>query len=253
MRRRTAILAAAGLAVPAVAGLTVWALLLRGNGEPVSVAEAVEGFRAEPPASGGAVSIEPGVYVYATEGFEEVDALFGSRHDYPSETAITVTAGGCGLMLAWEPLAERSTTWELCPGVDGWTIAGYRELHTFFGNETRTDYRCEPRSLWWPARAAGFAWSRTCSTDGTSETARGTVLGAETAAGLDEGAVHLSLATTLEGEARGTGALELWLLEPSGLPAAIELENDNVNDSAIGEVRYTERVRLTLTSRTPRR
>src|ERR687891_336955 len=40
--------------------------------------------------------LETGVYVYATEGFEETDALSGQRHDYPSQTTITASKHDCG-------------------------------------------------------------------------------------------------------------------------------------------------------------
>ncbi|MGH2728364.1 MAG: hypothetical protein ACRDKS_15455, partial [Actinomycetota bacterium] len=35
-----------------------------------------------------------GVYVYATDGYEETDALSGQRHDYPAETALTISRQG---------------------------------------------------------------------------------------------------------------------------------------------------------------
>ncbi len=39
---------------------------------------------------------------------EEVDALVGSRHAYPSESTITVRPGGCGVLMRWDVLEERS-------------------------------------------------------------------------------------------------------------------------------------------------
>lgn len=238
-------------------GAVVWLAVFRDTAEPVSVEQAVADFRSEaatgPPEAWG--DVLGGVYVYATEGFEEVDALFGSRHDYPPETSITVASGGCGVLLRWEPLEDRSTTWELCPGKESWAIAGYREVHTFFRSTRRTSYRCEPGSLWWPPRTdPGFTWKRRCSTGEITEAATGEVLGSEPVGRAERiAATHLSLTTRLDGTTRGTGTFDVWLAEATGFPMRIAFTNDNRTSSPIGDVRYSERVELTLTSLEPER
>ena len=234
----------------------VWNFVLRDRTEPVPVSEAVESFRAaETGDATTAVGPEPGVYVYTTAGFEEIDALIGSRHDYPAETTITVSRGGCGLLLRWDALDVRSTTWDLCPAAGAWTIEGYDEVHRFLGQTERTSYRCEAGSLWRPAaHAPGTPLGRRCTTGETTEIASGEVVGREgrTAGSETVETVHVSLELRLEGRTRGTGSLEAWLEPATGLVVRLALENDNRSASAVGDVRYRELVTLDLVSTQPR-
>jgi hypothetical protein len=253
-RSRAAWLAVAALALAAALVVPLWWFVLRDTSGPVSLEEVIEEFRSSGASAAAAPQAFEGVYVYDTAGYEETDALFGARHDYPRQTTLTVTAAGCGVLLRWDALEERSTTWELCPGDGVWTIAAYREVHAFFGNTVRTEYRCDPGSPWWPAgEAAGYTWTRHCSTGETTETALGTSLGPEVAGPGELAATHLSLETTLEGATRGRGTFDLWLEESTGFPLRIAFTNDNKTGSAIGDVRYTEQVELELTSLEPRR
>jgi hypothetical protein len=224
----------------------VWLFLLRDTSTPVTVSEAVAA--AEATGTGA-------VYVYQTSGFEEIDALFGSRHDYPAETTITVAATGDGCStLRWDALEERSTTWVTCPSSDATEIRGYRELHRFLGQTERTDYECDARSLWRPAsEEPGTSFERRCVAGETAETTTGRVVGLEplTIAGEPVEALHLSLDLTLAGRTRGTGTIDLWLRRSDGLVLRLELANDNSSASAIGDVGYVERAELELTSLEP--
>jgi hypothetical protein len=252
--RRALVIAAVGAA--AVAAVLVWRFVLHGSAEPVSVGQAVSSYRGDSSGDGTGLPVATGVYVYATKGFEKIDALIGARHDYPSETVIAVEAGPCGLRLRWMALHQRSTDFSLCPGRERWTIERYDEVHAFFGRTERTSYRCDAGSIWWPVTAkAGTAWTRTCSTENTTEAARGTLVGIERLeiGGEHVGAVHLRLTTTLTGRTRGTGLFEIWLAQPSGLPVRLRIENDNRTSSAIGDVRYREQADLALVSLEPRR
>ena len=122
----------------AAAGVAVAVLLWPSDRtRVVQVDEAVDNFRAstvpddtdagDPEATVSASTVpatapslvEPGVYRYATTGWEDIDALNGARHDYPAETAITVTAEGCGVRLRWDALRERRDEWRLCPTEEG--------------------------------------------------------------------------------------------------------------------------------------
>ena len=246
MFRRRHVLAAAVGVIALTAGLAVWLLVLRDATTPVSVGEAISGFRDDGiPGSG--------VYVYATSGEESVDALLGSTHAYPAETTITVSTGGCGVLLRWAPVQGRTQTYELCRVEDGFELAGYRETHRFLGQTTRTDYRCEPGSPWLLPGQETF--ERRCSTEDTTEMARGRIVGRETltVAGEDIEAYHVRLVTTLEGKTFGSGEQDWWLLPDSGLPARAIVHNDNATASPIGDVRYSERVELRLTALEPRR
>src|SRR5581483_4589431 len=55
-----------------------------------------------------------GVYSFATQGYEETDALNGQRHDYPKETSLTIRRAGCGWISHWQPLNERWEDSEIC-------------------------------------------------------------------------------------------------------------------------------------------
>jgi hypothetical protein len=253
MTRRRLLLAAAALVVAGGAAAAIWAFVLRDPDDPVSVEEAVAAFRA----SGGDANRveggpEPGVYVFRTSGQEQIDALVGSRHDYPATTTITATGGGCGVLLAWNALGGRSTTWEICRDGDGWRLAGYSETHRFFGQVEHTEYRCTDASDWLPA--VGSPPSRDCTTGETDETSRVEVLGRSEPLDVDGErveATHVRVDLSLTGRTSGEGTIDAWLLD-TGLPARLVLVNDNRSSSAIGDVRYTERAELELTSHEPR-
>jgi len=247
----------AALSACALGALGVWWFALRDAPAPVSVTEAVAGFRASTGEGGAAAGFpEPGVYVYAATGSESVDALIGSTHEYPAEMTVTVLHEGCGLVLSWSFLQGRSTTREYCPSAAGLELRRQTEIHTFFSNEETTDYRCDRGSLARPAgdrAGATFGWR--CSTGTKTEVAEGDVVGVEmlTVAGAKVETVHLRAETLLEGATRGTGGVELWLERSTGLLVRQLTWNDNVTDAAIGEVRYQERYELQLSSLEPRR
>ena len=123
---RRLMIGAAALVLVGLAGFAAWRLAFRDTTTPVSAEEVVQeagerttstvpttappttatpttGTTAAPattatPVDGtgfdvGTAPGDPGLYVYATLGFEEIDALGGARHDYPSETFITIQPG----------------------------------------------------------------------------------------------------------------------------------------------------------------
>ncbi|MFQ5558043.1 MAG: hypothetical protein ACE5GB_11120, partial [Acidimicrobiales bacterium] len=153
------------LAVAAIVGFVVW----RDTATPVSVSEAVETFRADPPETStraddearvaatapvrlGGQQTDPapgdlppsGVYVYRTTGGEEVDALGGTRHDYPAETTITVRSGGCGAVHRWHALEERFEEWEVCRRDGTLVMPWFTAFHQFFGTDDRQEFTCDP-------------------------------------------------------------------------------------------------------------
>jgi hypothetical protein len=257
-RSRALRLTLVGLVGVAAILVPLWFFVFRDTSEPIPLEQAVASFRSGETGGvpeRGAVP-DTGVYVYATEGFEEIDAFLGSRHDYPPRTTITVSRGGCGLLLRWDALEGRSTTWDVCPSERGWSISAYSEEHTFFGQTERTHYVCAPGTVWRPAGdEPGTAWTRTCETEETTERTAGAVIGLETirVRGSEIETAHLALELTLSGRTRGTGTIELWVDRASGLPVRLELTNDNRSRSAIGDVRYSEQAELRLSSLAPER
>jgi hypothetical protein len=253
--RRAGLSAAAAIGVVAIVGALTWLVAFRDTAEPVSVGEAVTGFRSDTePAPSEASPIPEGVYVYATDGFEKTDALTGVTHRYPARSTITVTADECGVRLLWRVLAGRSTEWLYCVSDNGWAFHSQDERHTFFGTTERTTYVCSHAPIR-PADAALERWAVSCSTGSTEETGTGTLIGTER---MEIGhrpieAVHVRKSTTFAGEIRGTSRHDIWFAGDSGMPVKMVMVSCTTNDSPVGDVRYEEDVTLRLLSLQPRR
>jgi hypothetical protein len=248
-------LAALGAAVVVVAG--GWQLFLHDTAKPATVDEAVQRFRRDamkavetPPAG-----LVPGVYVYETTGSEEIDALGGATHEYPSRTTITVTRGGCGWRLRWVALQSRSTTWERCHTAKGEVLRSAFETHRFYGNTEHTDYRCAT-TLERPAGdVPGKTWPFRCTTAGTTQQGTGRVVGRGVLAvgGARVPVVHVRWETTLAGKTTGTSEQDEWLDRATGLPVRLVMTSRTTTGSLIGDVHYQEHVDLRLRSLSPRR
>src|SRR5215204_2428395 len=150
-----------GLLVFAGAAVAVWQLLPRDSATTLAVTGA-----------------RPGEFVYATTGFEGVDALGGARHEYPARTTISVRRDAGCTVFRWRPFAERVHEWELC----GHRLQRFTELHRFFGRDDRRTYLCDARS------SLEDGWR--CTARGTTETARV----------VASGRAHVRLRTELAGE-----------------------------------------------------
>ena len=234
-----------------------WQLFLHDTAEPATVNDAVRRFRQDAMAATERErpGLVPGVYVYATSGSEKVDALGGTRHDYPARTTITVTRGGCGWKLRWEGLKTRSTTWERCSTSKGDVVRTTRETHRFFGTTQHTDYACGS-TLERPAGdPVGKTWPFRCTTDGSTQKGAGRVVGRGllSVGGARVAFVHVRWETVLVGKTSGTSEQDEWLDRASGLPLRIILASETTTGSLIGDVHYQERVDLRLTSLLPRR
>ncbi len=241
-----------------VAVALAWSLLVHDTSEPASVQAAVARFRADDRPAVGVVSAptpEPGVYIYATSGSESVDALLGSTHTYPQQTTITVqkdraagsTCAGTRSLVARRPgSSARAERAGLCSATPKSTASSARPS----GRRTSA---IPARSGRRQSEAPGTTFDRRCSTDDTTEDSAGRVIGPEA---LDVGdeqleTLHLALSLTLSGRSRGTGTLDLWLATDNGLVVRLSLTNDNVSESAIGDVHYREVAQLELVSTEP--
>lgn len=244
-----------------VGAAVVVALRFRDTETPVSVAEAVERFEsdADPtpaptqqPEQGGVDMLpSPGVYVYSTVGGEEVDALGGTRHDYPSETALTVRAGGCGVVLTWQPLEERFEEWEVCLANGSLTIQSYTTFHRFFGTDDRQDFVCDPAIVLVPPPGQQDLGPATCQTDrNLVETVLADALAPKLiAVGTDEvEAVGVAFEIAVDGSAVGTTTAEMWISTETGALVGWSEVVESVSSSPIGEVTYSERFEMQLTS-----
>jgi len=253
--RRAGIVAAGIAGALAIAGVGVWLAFFRDTAEPVTVGEAVTSFRTETETTSATASpIPPGVYVYATNGYEKTDALTGVTHRYPSRSTITVTAAACGVSLTWRVLKGRSTEWAFCVTSAGWELRTQDERHTFFGRTETTTYTCENTSIR-PADIAVGSWPVSCTTGDATETGVARVVsgGALRLGDSLLPVLHVRKTSTYSGAIRGSARYEFWFHRRRGVPVRIVMTSRTTNDSPVGDVHYEEDVTLRLLSLEPRR
>ena len=199
------VVAVAGVA--AVGLLGAWWFLLRDVSTPASVSDALAAYRQH--GDGGSSPIPPGVYVYATEGFEQTDALRGSTHKYPGTSTITVTGAPCGVRLRWDVLEGRSTTWTACTGPGEWSERSRDERHRFFGVTQKTTYTCTDTTFRPAVVRPGSTFTVSCSTGEAKEHGPGRVVGQETVdvGGTPVPTVHIRTTTTFTGATTGRSTI----------------------------------------------
>lgn len=295
-RSRISVASASALLILVAGGF----VYLRGTSTPVAVDDAVERFRASTPAptaasnageqdepggpdaaerpagtplapiSGAAAppfpeaGIRPlpaeGVYVYATTGYDHVDALGGSRHDYPDETTITVRHGGCAFTERWDVLAERWDERESCRTPGGDRLHRVTSYHSFFRQgDTRT---LDCQGFTYPASAEpGDTWTTSCTGAGDEEDEATFVVttlravGWETVevAGRQLETLHVRADSEITGEQQGESHRDVWGSRELGIVlrerASVRSES---TQPAIGKVTYTEEYEIRLTSLEPR-
>lgn len=238
-----------------LAGLGAWLAVFRDTSEPVSVDEAVTSFRTETETTpSGTSPIPPGVYVYATQGYEKTDALTGVTHRYPRRSTITVAATECGVSLTWRVLKGRSTEWIYCTTGGAWELRSQDERHTFFGRTEATTYVCEDTPIR-PQEGPGRAWELSCSTGSADEHGSVEVVGRNRLRvdGMAVTTEHVRKTTAFEGGIRGTARHDIWFDVESNVPVKIVMVSRTTNDSPVGDVHYEEDVVLALTSLESRR
>lgn len=252
------------MAAVALAGYVAVRVATRESSEPASVTAAIERFRALPRSARtlperlrGHVP-QPGVYVYATRGFEVSHVLGTRRHAYPRRTTIVygVTPRGC-VRTRWDALATRHDATLACRRAGGsWRLVAQSEEHEFAGHVDRRAYTCTPRSSAWPASLrSGETWTSRCAIAGTTTVDAGTVLGWRTLVLLGRRTRTLLLRTTtrVSGETTGAGTAFAWVLPDTRLVVRRTIANASTTGTIVGDVRYEERVTLVLTTARPRR
>jgi hypothetical protein len=224
-------------------------------------ADAAPESASSPPATArpsGIGAIADGVYTYATEGYEETNALGGARHDYPAETPVTVGRAPCGgITFRWQPLSERWDQSLLCPEAeDAVAVRSYTTYHEFFGRSQQQEFTCpEGTHVHRRGAAAGATWQWRCTAGASSIDTTVTVVGVEALTIGDRTiqAVHVHYASTLQGGNRGTQDQHRWLDPDTGMNLRIRTNIDTEADSPFGAVHYVERYTTTLTSMEPKR
>jgi len=257
-------LGAASVLALALGGYAAFRALTQESSTPASVAQAIARLRVLPPAARSLPPVlrghapQPGVYVYATDGFEVSHALGTRRHAYPPHTTMTVssTSSGC-LQIRWDVLTTRADELLACAQRDGgWRLLDQGESHAFAGHLDRRTYGCTPGSTYLPARLTpGATWTSSCAIAGTTTIDRGTVLGARTLTleGTPARTVLIRTITRVIGETVGAGTTFTWLEPATKLIVRRVLANASATATIIGSVPYTERATLMLESPRPRR
>lgn len=216
-------------------GLVLWSL--RTTTTPIQQADAASGFQGEAGSDPGA----PGVYAYATSGYEEIDAFGGARHDYPDVSYATLTPISCGYSFRWQPLQERWIEFEHC-GPDG-AVTRTIEYHEWFGIPDSEVEECAvPRSI------TDASTGVVCVADASVETYDVEVIGSETlvVGGESVATVHLMRTSRLSDGSTGETSAEVWRMTGSPLIVRMILDSSSVTSSPIGEVRYTEHIEIEL-------
>jgi drug/metabolite transporter (DMT)-like permease len=241
-----------GAALLVVAGAALVSAV-RGEDGRVTVAEATaELAEADAGVDSGAGPAR-GVYVYRTEGSEDIDALLSPSHTYPDETVLSVRGTAGGWTERWAPLEGRSTERDLCSSGRGLQLLRYLEIHTFVFNEDVRSYECDTDALLLSAASEpGVDSSFTCDAGHTRET----WIGGLVSRGPDpladgETVIHLRFDTVLSGRTAGTSVKELWLRERDLLLMRERVVNESATGTAIGDVHYAESYTLELHDPTP--
>jgi hypothetical protein len=242
-----------GVTAIAAALVIAWAtgLILHDSSQAASISQALRDFRASGH-TGGKLS---GVYVYATQGRESIDALGGAHHTYPRETGITVTGVPCGLQLRWAALQGRSTTWTFCHSGSGIALARSDETHSFFGQHDHTVYECSRRILVPGDTKANDSRSFECHSGQNIESGEARILGRRLleVGGSPVPAVHARTTLQIHGHDSGTETIDWWLDARTSIPLRIELRSRTSRPMFIGTVHYREDFRLRLLSLVPKR
>ncbi|MBI2168417.1 MAG: hypothetical protein HYU28_02795 [Actinobacteria bacterium] len=199
---------------------------------------------------------DPGVYVWNTTGYESVTALGGARHDYPAQTTITISHGGCGSKARWDVLEERWDEWENCVTDLGEEWRVFWTHHEFFGQSDDRSYECEPGSVMRPARPeVGMTWKARCVEPDSWFEEQATVVAIETLTigGEPVDTFHIRMESTAGGDTRGSGVHEYWFATSRNLMVKTAGRFDSESDSPFGAgtVDYHEEYEATLSSLEP--
>jgi hypothetical protein len=231
-----------GIGIVAVALLAAWLLLFRDTATPVSASDL--GFTG----TAGDAPGEPGIYVYDTAGFEEVDALGGARHDYPAATYLVIEEGPCGPVVRWQALDERWDEWEHC-GPD-LAVSSSRGYHEWFQIPDLATSICSSQVF---PRSGETAWTSECVDETTTSIDHVTVVGMETLVigGQEVMTLHLRILGTTEGSTIGETTTDVWRLPGTTLVVRKVVDDASANASRIGDIHYVEQVTLELRSLVP--
>ncbi|HNJ97404.1 MAG TPA: hypothetical protein PLV13_04730 [Ilumatobacteraceae bacterium] len=271
-RRRRWRIGLCALVVLIIAVIVVKQTVLNDDVHGVSTEEALQDFRENATPTTGATAGEhagvpastaptkaaalpdPGVYLYRTTGFESIDAVGGSRHDYPDQTTITVVRQGCGVMLTWDALQERRDMWNLCVEDDGiaLTTEGLA-FHQFFGQSRTEELTCDRTVLLVPDDGTPRSPVQLSCLLGENQWAPAwEVMGYDRlTVGTEIVPVRHVQMVVADNDEYWEHVVVDWYLDENGLPVKVQAVKQSLSDTAYGDVEYNEVYTLELLSRTP--
>ena len=223
-------------------------LLFRDSATPITREEATFGLGTIESGTGVGDS---GLYVYETTGFETASALGGGRHDYPTESYLSIRPGECGTVHRWQVLEERWAEWHVC---DDGTLGHTVLFHQWFGLAETGVYPCGDGARLAP-EGDETTWSFTCVEEATETRIDWVyeVIGTESVvvAGEEIETLHLVATETNSGRTVGSGTHHRWILTDPYLVVKERVAIDNTTESPVGGVDYVERYEILLTSLVP--
>ncbi len=248
----------AAVLVAAVGG-GIFVLLHKDHATALTTAAALAKFRAAHPTPQATVqrkrtAPDPGVYSYATTGFEKTDVLGGARHDYPAVSTVTYAATGCGLEDRWQPLTTRFGANRTCRTAAGLELRSTEQHREFFNRVQAQSFTCPSGFVEIPSPATrGRLSTVTCPGTSGSIALTSRVVGPEvlTVGGTSVEAVHVLFTGTLTGQTAGKISRDLFLAADTGLLLRVTGTADTHSNTLAGPAKYTERYTLTLTSLAP--
>jgi len=250
--RLRAVLGLGGLLVLVAGSVFAYSTVFGNSTTSISFREAFEEFAAQQISeanvdSGDERLPQVGVYRYSTTGSETIKSIVSASHDYPDESALTITRSGCGVKMEWAPLRERSEYLEVCR-IDGrLVLTNYGGAHEFFGLRNEHSVTC-PNQTWLipvtgevnnnkvVCEGADLVHDRTTSSVKTTEVF---IAGKK----IDGFVVETKLVAT--GTFNGT-TIRTMTFDEDGMLLSWSDVVDGFSKTPIGDADYTENFSLTL-------
>lgn len=232
-----------GIILVAVAAAMLWFVFLEDTATPITAGDVrFEGTVGDQPG-------DPGIYLYETSGFEEVDALGGARHDYPAETYFVIEDGPCGPVTRWQALTERWEEWEHCgPDLAVTTDTSY---HEWFSIPDTGVASCSEEAIFPPPGVT--TWTSVCVREGGRILRTSTLVGTETLVidGVEVETIHIRTTEVTEGRTVGASTIETWRLPGTPLVVRRQTEESSDTTSRIGDIHYVEQATMQVRSLYP--
>ncbi|HEY8501286.1 MAG TPA: hypothetical protein VIL21_01255 [Solirubrobacterales bacterium] len=246
----------AGLLLLLAAGGLVWTNWPRDAAVPASVEEALRAFRAHAAeaASPRPGLPQPGVYVYAIDGSESLDAVLDGTHRYAGQATVTVESSPCGVSERWQPLTARWTKSRICEQGGELRLAGIAEAHEFFDRSQLDTYGCRGAGPAPVDYRVGVSWRAACRGDSgvLQVDSRIVETGTVAVGGQRLAAVRIRSRAVVGGDNAGVSIQSEWRRSSDGLLLRRTVSSA-MSVAVLGGGDYREDYSLELLSAAPRR